>query len=170
MAFCLVGAVVAIAQQSRYNIGKPASAQEIGARNISVAPDGTGLPPGHGTAAQGRAVYRTKCGSCHGERGEGQGDFPALVGGRGSLASDKPFLTVGSYWPFAPTVWDYIHRAMPYQKPGSLTADEVYSITAYVLFMNHIVGQRDDMNAKTLPKVEMPNQDGFILDPRLDLK
>jgi cytochrome c len=92
------------------------------------------------------------------------------VGGRGSLASDKPFLTVGSYWPFAPTVWDYIHRAMPYQKPGSLTADEVYSITAYVLFMNHIVGQRDDMNAKTLPKVEMPNQDGFILDPRLDLK
>lgn len=153
IAFCLVGTVVAIAQQSRYNIGKPASAQEIDARNISVASDGTGLLPGHGTSAQGRAVYRAKCGSCHGERGEGQGDFPALVGGRGSLAGDKPLLTVGSYWPFATTVWDYIHRAMPYQKPGSLTPDEVYSVTSYVLFMNHIVGEREEMNApKLCPK------------------
>lgn len=171
VTFCFVaGGSLALAQQIHYGVGRPASPEQIRARDISVAPDGTGLPAGHGTAARGRALFAAKCASCHGERGEGSADFPALAGGRGTLASHEPVLTVGSYWPCATTVWDYIHRAMPYQSPGSLTPDEVYSITAYVLFMNQIVGEREELNEKTLPEMKMPNRDGFIPDPRPDVK
>ena len=164
------GGVLALAQQIHYGVARPASPEQIRARDISVAADGTGLPAGHGTAARGRALFAAKCASCHGARGEGSADFPALAGGHGTLASHEPVLTVGSYWPCATTVWDYIHRAMPYQSPGSLKPDEVYSITAYVLYMNQIVGEREELNEKTLPKVKMPNRDGFIPDPRPDVK
>jgi mono/diheme cytochrome c family protein len=168
--FIVAGTVVTIAQQTLYNVGKPASAKEIRARNLSVAPDGTGLPPGRGTALTGRAVYQTKCARCHGERGEGHEEYPALAGGIGTLVSNRPSLTVGSYWPYSTTIWDYIRRAMPYQQPGSLTPDEVYSVTAYILYMNRIIGERDELNQKTLPEVKMPNRDGFVSDPRPDVK
>ncbi len=170
-AVCCVGAIaIALAQTSRYNIGTPLTPEEIRSWDISVAPDGTGLPPGHGTAIQGRAVYMAKCAACHGRRGQGSAVMPALVGGRGSLASNDPVPTVGSYWPYATTVWDYIHRAMPYQNPGSLTPNQVYSLTAYILYMNNIVGEHEEVDQRTLPKIKMPNRHGFVPDPRPDLK
>lgn len=165
----LVAAAVG-AQQMHSGVGKPASPDEIRARDITVLPDGTGLPAGHGTAAQGRALYEAKCASCHGERGQGSRDFPALTGGLGTLAGPEPNPTVGSYWPYATTVWDYIHRAMPYQSPGSLTPDQVYSVTAYILYMNKIIGEHDELDNVTLPKVKMPNRNGFVPDVRPDLK
>ena len=171
LGVCAIGALVfAIAQGPRYGVGRSASAEEIRDANVDVAPNGAGLPAGHGTALQGRAVYRAKCAGCHGERGQGGPVYPALVGGRGTLASDQPLPTVGSYWPYATTLWDYIHRAMPYQNPGSLTSTEVYSVTAYVLFMNRIVGEHEELNDRTLPEVRMPNRNGFVPDPRPDAR
>ncbi|WP_394841249.1 cytochrome c [Pendulispora brunnea] len=154
----------------RYAVGRPATAEEIAARDISVSPTGAGLPAGSGTAAQGRAVYEQRCAGCHGLRGEGVGDdYPALAGGGGTLATNHPVLTVGSYWPYATTVWDYIHRAMPYETPGTLRPDEVYAVTAYVLFLNGIVHEDAIIDARTLAAVHMPNRDGFIGDPRPDV-
>ena len=158
----------AIAQTPRYKVGRVATLDEIRKRDISVAPDGSGLPVGHGTVAQGRTTYQMLCASCHGDRAHGVGPYPALVGGKGTLATTKPVLTVGSYWPYATTVWDYIRRTMPYQKPGSLTADEAYSLTAFILFMNGIVDEKTDLNERNLARVKMPNRDGFIPDPRPD--
>ena len=159
----------AIAQNPLYNVGRVATPEEIRKRDISVAPDGSGLPVRHGTAAQGRRVYQMLCANCHGDRGQGTGPYPALIGGQGTLASQKPVLTVGSYWPYATTVWDYIRRTMPYQKPGSLTIDEAYSVTAFILFMNGIVAEKTDLNERTLAHVKMPNRDGFVPDPRPDV-
>ena len=124
-----------------------------GRLDIDVTPDGHGLPPGSGTAARARRLYAARCVTCHGATGK-EGPQDVLVGGRGSLASPKPLKTVGSYWPYATTLWDYIHRAMPFDHPGTLTADEVYSTTAYVLFLNGIVGENDVLDQTTLPKVE----------------
>lgn len=169
--FAFVGCVVlavAVADGRRYNIGHVASPEEIRAAGISVPPDGAGLPPGSGNAIEGRLVYKTHCAACHGTKGEGSA-YPALVGGRGTLKSNEPVLTVGSYWPYATTVWDYINRAMPYTDAGSLTPQQVYSVTAYILFMNGIVGERDELNKLSLPKVRMPNRDGFTSDPRPDV-
>lgn len=153
----------------QYDIGRPATADEIRTRNISVAPDGTGLPPGHGTVEQGREIYATQCALCHGDRGQGIDSYPALVGGQGTLASKNPILTVGSYWPYSTTLWDYIRRAMPYQQPGSLSPDQTYAVAAYILYMNGIVDKTAKLTQKTLPQVKMPNRDGFIPDPRPDL-
>lgn len=166
----LLAASVVAAQQLHSGVGKPATPEEIRARDITILPDGTGLPAGHGTASLGRAVYEARCASCHGERGQGSKDFPALAGGLGTLAAREPNPTVGSYWPYATTVWDYIHRAMPYQSPGSLTSDQVYSVTAYILFMNKIIGEHQGLNKETLPQVKMPNRNGFVPDPRPDVK
>lgn len=156
-------------QAQQYGIGRPATPDELRTRNISVAPDGTGLPPGRGTVEQGHEIYNARCALCHGDRGQGIDSYPALVGGRGTLASQHPILTVGSYWPYATTVWDYIRRAMPYQQPGSLSADQTYALTAYILYMNGIVDKDAELTQKTLPLVKMPNRDGFIPDPRPDL-
>lgn len=156
-------------EAKQYDIGRPATLDEIKTRNISVAPDGTGLPPGHGTVEQGREVYDTRCALCHGDRGQGIGGYPALVGGQGTLASKNPVLTVGSYWPYSTTLWDYIRRAMPYQEPGSLSPDETYAVTAYILYMNGVVDGKTDLTQKTLQDVKMPNRDGFIPDPRPDM-
>jgi cytochrome c len=169
----LAGLVVlssAGADTPRYQIGRLATAEDVRAAGVSVAPDGSGLPPGSGTAIEGRPIYEAACAACHGRRGEGNANSPPLVGGRGSLKSDKPILTVGSYWPYATTVWDYINRAMPYQAPGTLTAKQVYAVTAYILFMNNIIGERQKLNESTLSKVRMPNRDGFTSDPRPDVK
>ena len=168
--FCVLGlsAACVFAQAGRYNIGREATPDEVRARDISIRPDGLGLPPGHGTPQEGSKIYATKCSSCHGDHGEGTAHYPALVGGQGSLTSATPLRTVGSYWPYATTVWDYIHRTMPYTEPGTLTANETYSVTAYVLFLNGIVEEHQELNEKTLPKVKMPNRDGFVPDPRPD--
>ena len=158
-----------VAQAGRYDIGREATSDEVRARDISVRPDGVGLPSGHGTPDEGGRVYAAKCSSCHGDGGEGVAHYPALVGGQGSLTSVKPLRTVGSYWPYATTVWDHIHRTMPYMEPGTLTPNETYSVTAYILFLNGIVDEDLELNEKTLPKVKMPNRDGFVPDPRPDI-
>jgi cytochrome c len=142
-------------------LGEPVSAREIAAIDIDVATDGAGLPAGAGTALDGVDIYFAKCASCHGARGEG-GPGPALAGGFGSLASSAPVKTVGSYWPYATTLFDYIRRAMPYDRPMSLTSEETYALTAYVLWLNGIVGRDDVVDAATLPGVRMPNREGFI--------
>jgi cytochrome c len=161
-------AVVLGAQTPKYGVGRAAGAEEVRNYGIMVGADGKGLPVGSGTAVEGKGVYAAKCQSCHGAKGEG-GIGPVLVGGQGTLATPKPLKTVGSYWPYATTVWDYVHRAMPFDKAGTLKNDEVYSVVAYVLFLNGIVEEKQVMNASTLPKVRMPNRDGFVRDPRPDV-
>jgi cytochrome c len=142
-------------------LGRAATPEEISAWDISIGPDGARLPPGRGTAAQGAAVFAEKCAACHGDKGAGKPN-DQLVGGVGSLAGDAPIKTVGSFWPYATTIFDYIRRAMPITASKTLTNDEVYALTAYLLQQNGIVGERDDIDAKSLPKVKMPNRDGFI--------
>lgn len=141
--------------------GAAASAEEVARFDISIPPSGAGLPGGSGTAKQGAAVYTAKCLACHGEKGAGK-PADALVGGIGSLGTARPVRTVGSYWPYATTLFDYVRRAMPITNPLSLTDDEVYAVSAYVLFLNGIVGEDAVMNAQTLPQVKMPNRDGFV--------
>lgn len=125
-----------------------------------VSPDGSGLPRGEGSVVAGEQLYKIKCASCHGIDGKQAGNL--LVGGRGSLASEQPVKTVGSFWPYATTLYDYIARAMPYDQEKSLSADEVYAITAYVLKLNGILGHSDALNEISLPRVEMPNRFGFV--------
>jgi mono/diheme cytochrome c family protein len=160
---------LASATPARYGLGRTPSVEELRALDISVAPDGTGLPAGHGSSSEGAALFQSLCASCHGEHGEGRGDFPALVGGRGSLGTSNPVLTVGSYWPYATTVWDYIRRAMPYLTPGVLTSDQVYALTAFVLQMNGVITADMVLTETTLIRVQMPNRDGFVEDPRPDV-
>src|SRR5262245_30927097 len=143
-------------------LGRAATADEIAAWDVSIPPDGEGLPAGRGTPKEGARVYAAKCLSCHGEKGAGQPN-DRLVGGHGTLASANPIRTVGSYWPYATTIFDYVRRAMPYQAPQSLTNDEVYALTAYLLHQNGIIADADVMNAQTLPQVKMPNRDSFIV-------
>jgi S-disulfanyl-L-cysteine oxidoreductase SoxD len=142
-------------------LGRVATSQEIAASDISIPPSGAGLPAGSGTAKQGEAVYVAQCQACHGPKGVGKPADP-LVGGIGSLATANPVRTVGSFWPYATTLFDYTRRAMPATKPLSLSSDEVYAVTAYLLYLNGIIAENAEMNAKTLPQVKMPNRDGFI--------
>jgi len=142
-------------------LGRTLSPQEIDSIGINVFPDGSGLPPGGGTAAQGQAVYEGKCASCHGPKGLG-GSAEELAGGQHSLTSDAPDKTVGIYWPYATTIFDFVRRSMPLDAPRSLSDDEVYAVTAYLLFLNGIIDRDREMNAQSLPKLEMPNRHGFI--------
>jgi S-disulfanyl-L-cysteine oxidoreductase SoxD len=142
-------------------LGRVATSQEIAASDISIPPSGAGLPAGSGTAKQGEAVYVAQCQACHGPKGVGKPADP-LVGGIGSLATANPVRTVGSFWPYATTLFDYTRRAMPATKPLSLSSDEVYAVTAYLLYLNGLIAENAEMNAKTLPQVKMPNRDGFI--------
>lgn len=169
MAVVLAASIASGAQAAApLGVGHTARPQDVKKASITVFPDGAGLPPGQGTVAQGRALYLERCAACHGAKGEGNDDYPALAGGRGSLRSKAPILTVGSYWPYATTLWDYIRRAMPYPQPGSLTPDEVYALTAYVLHLNGIVDERTTLDRQSLPRIHMPNRDGFASDPRPD--
>jgi cytochrome c len=143
------------------NLGRTPTPQEIRAADISIPPSGAGLPAGSGDAKQGAQVYASKCLACHGEKGAGK-PADALVGGVGSLATPKPVRTVGSFWPYATTLFDYTRRAMPLQNPKSLTDDEVYAVSAYILYLNGIIAENAPMNAQTLPQVKMPNRDGFV--------
>ena len=142
-------------------LGQSASPEEIAAWDISIPPSGAGLPPGAGTVKQGESVYVSKCQACHGTKGLGK---PAdrVAGGVGSLATANPVRTVGSYWPYATTLFDYIRRAMPTTNPLSLSNDEVYAVSAYILYLNGIVDDNAVMNAQTRPKVKMPNREGFV--------
>jgi len=144
------------------NLGREATPAQVAGWDISVGPDGAGLPPGKGTPSAGALVYEQKCQACHGARGAGQPN-DRLVGGQGTLASTAPVKTIGSYWPYATTVFDYVRRAMPYMQPQTLSNDEVYALTAYLLNLNGIIGDSDEMSAQTLPKVTMPNQSNFIV-------
>lgn len=155
--------------QDPYGLGRLATPEEIAAWDIDVTPAGEGLPPGEGTVHHGRRIYLERCASCHGRSGR-EGPMDKLVGGRGTLATENPTKTPGSYWPYATTLYDYIHRAMPFNAPQSLTPDEVYSVVAWLLYMNGIVPEDAVMNARTLPAVRMPNRDGFVPDPRPDVE
>jgi cytochrome c len=163
MAILAVGISSSSVAQETPNPGRPATPAEIVGWDISIPPDGTGLPPGSGTPEQGAIVYTQKCQSCHGEKGAGKPN-DALVGGHGTLTSTSPVRTIGSYWPYATTVFDYVRRAMPYTESNSLTAEEIYAVTAYLLQLNGIIGAHDVMNARTLPRVKMPNRVSFIVD------
>jgi S-disulfanyl-L-cysteine oxidoreductase SoxD len=164
----LVTAAAIAAQSPKYGVGRPPTPEEIRALGSAVAPDGTGLPDGSGTVSAGRELFAARCSRCHGPNGEGDVG-PRLVGGQGTLATPRPLKTVGSFWPYATTLWDYINRAMPFDQPGLLTPSEVYAAAAYVLNLNGIVDAGAVMNATTLPKVKMPNRDGFVADPRPDV-
>jgi len=152
------------------NIGRLATSEEVAAWNIDVFPDGAGYPPGKGSVAAGARLYQTACLACHGVdlEGGGPGLGPALAGGQGSLATEKPLKTIGSYWPYASTVFDYVRRTMPFQAPQSLSNDEVYSLTAYILHRNGILPEGAEADAAALARVRMPNAAGFYVDDRPD--
>jgi len=164
----LVTAVLLEAQSPTFGVGRPATAEEVRDVGAAIAPDGSGLPDGSGTVAAGRDVFVAQCARCHGPKGEGD-IGPVLVGGQGTLRTVRPLKTVGSFWPYATTLWDYINRAMPFDKPGLLKPSEVYAVAAYILNLNGIIKDTDVMDAKSLPKVTMPNRDGFVADPRPDV-
>lgn len=161
----------AFAQSPTFHVGRAPTAAELAAIDIDVTPDGRGLPSGSGTAAAGKTVYTNRCVTCHGPTGT-EGPQDVLAGGQGTLKetpTSRPLKTVGSYWPYATTLWDYVRRAMPFDHPGTLTNDEVYSATAYVLFLNGLVGENDVLDKAALLRVKMPNRDGFVADPRPDV-
>lgn len=157
------------AAQPHFGFGSPATPQQIAGWDIDIQPDGTGLPQGRGTVAEGEALFAKLGAACHGTKGEGTAVAPRLVGGQGTLATDKPVKTIGSYWPYATTLFDFIHRAMPANAPQSLKPDEVYALCAYLLYLNGVVGKDAVMDQTTLPLVVMPNHAGFTSpDPRPD--
>ena len=162
----LLAASASLAQTPSYkNVGRAPTKEEIQAWDISVGPDGKGLPPGQGTAKEGAPIFAAKCAVCHGAAGEGGKIGPRLIGGKAdleSLTTIAPARTIGGYWPYATTIWDYINRAMPRNQGGTLSANEVYALTAFILAKSGIIQEGDVMDAKTLPKVQMPNRNGFV--------
>lgn len=176
LGFLLLCFTAVSAQESPYgDIGRTPTQAEVDALDISIMPDGEGLPPGEGTARQGEPLYQTKCIMCHGPNLEGRRDYRVgrLAGGVGTINTDKPVKSFGSYNPVVTTLWDYTRRAMPRFEEGSLSNDEVYALSAYILYKNGIIGQDEVMNAQTLPEVEMPNRNGFIppaLEDILDIE
>jgi S-disulfanyl-L-cysteine oxidoreductase SoxD len=157
----MLGGIQAAAQQGP-GLGQPISDADLAPWDISIQPSGAGLPAGSGTAAKGAEIYAVKCIACHGEKGAGQPN-DRLVGGQGTLTELAQVRTIGSFWPKATTVFDYIRRAMPFQAPESLTNDEVYALTAYLLALNGIIKEGDEMNARALARVQMPNRNGFVV-------
>ena len=148
-------------------VGRAALPAEIAAWNIDVRPDGQGLPVGRGTAAEGEALFQERCASCHGEFGEGAGRWPVLAGGLGSLRSERPEKTIGSFWPNVSTVFDYVRRAMPYGNAQSLEPDEVYAITAYLLSLNDVIKDpAQELNERNLAGIRLPNEAAFYDDDR----
>jgi cytochrome c len=168
LVLALAGAVPLSAQSPTFGVGRPATPEEIRSLGAAIAPDGSGLPEGSGSVAAGREVFAAQCSRCHGPKGEGDVG-PVLVGGQGTLRSPRPLKTVGSFWPYPTTLWDYINRAMPFDQPGALKPPEVYAAVAYILNLNGIIGDAAVMDANSLPKVRMPNRDGFVADPRPDV-
>lgn len=154
----------------RYGLGREAHPEEIAAWDVDVLPDGRGLPEGSGNAYDGEEVFVEKCGSCHGDFAEGVDNWPVLAGGFDTLADEDPVKTVGSYWPYLSTVWDYVHRSMPFGEAGTLTADETYAIVAYILYSNDVIDEDFELSRETFLDVEMYNVDGFVVDDRPELE
>lgn len=151
-----------------YGLGRPATDRDIQPWNIDVSPDGHGLPPGQGSVKQGAQIFATKCAGCHGPTGR-EGPNDVLVGGHGSLKTAKPLRTIGSYWPYATTLYDYLRRAMPFNAPQSLTPDEIYALVGWLMQQNGILSEDATLDAHSLPRIDMPNRNGFIPDPRPDM-
>ena len=174
IGLCLMMISVASTSQAQsrsgigYGIGHSATPAQIKAWDIDVAPDGKNLPAGRATVAQGKLIYAAQCAACHGEQGQG-GLGDKLVGGRGTLATPAPVKTVGSFWPYATTLFDYVRRAMPLNAPQSLSDAEVYAVSGYVLHLNGLLNEDAVVDAKTLTELKMPNRNGFISDPRPDV-
>ena len=179
LVYAMASAGPAIGQgyPAAFEFGQPASEQEIAALAIAIPADGRGLPAGKGDHAAGKQVYDNACAACHGADLTGVANLPdmpagaqlRLIGGRGTLTSQKPILTVESFWPYATTLFDYVRRAMPFQAPGSLTNDEVYAVAAFILAEAKIIDKATVLDAQTLPKVQMPNRDGFVPDARPEI-
>jgi cytochrome c len=165
----LVACATGVQAQGQYGIGHTATPAEIAGWNIDIGRDGSGLPSGSGTVGHGREVFAQQCAACHGEKGVG-GVGNKLVGGQGTLSTSKPVRTVGSYWPYATTLFDYIRRAMPQNVPESLSSDEVYAVSAYILNLNGLLPADATLDAKSLPAIKMPNREMFVADPRPDVK
>lgn len=160
-------AEAAPASPAKLNLGRPATAEEIAGWDISIRPDGHNLPVGKGTVRQGEPLYVERCAACHGEFGESAGRWPILSGGNGSLATHDPVKSIGSYWPYASTLIDYIRRAMPFGSAQSLTNDELYAITAYVLFLNDVIKTEDfELSDKNFRTIKLPNEPNFFDDDR----
>jgi cytochrome c len=164
----LLGGVAIAEELPLYGFGRPPAEAEIKTWDIDVIPSGEGLSPGRGTVQQGAGIYANKCAACHGPTGT-EGPKDRLVGGHGSLATEHPVKTIGSFWPYATTLYDYIHRAMPLNAPQSLTPEEVYSVVAWLLHQNGIIPADAVIDDRTLPAVKMPNRGGFVSDPRPDV-
>ncbi|EKD61183.1 MAG: hypothetical protein ACD_54C00362G0006 [uncultured bacterium] len=159
-------ALAAPAFADKLGIGRPALPEEVAAWNHDVSPDGTGLPEGSGDVLTGEELFSENCASCHGEFGEGQGNWPKLAGGKGTLADADPLKTVGSYWPHLSTTFDYVNRSMPFGNAQSLSPDEAYAITAYILYNNDLVDEDFVLSKENFTEVVLPNAGGFILDDR----
>src|SRR5262245_56073575 len=164
----LVTPVLLEAQLPTFGVGRPATAEEVRDVGAAIAPDGGGLPVGSGSVAAGRDVFAAQCARCHGPKGGGDVG-PILVGGQGTLKTPRPLKTVGSFWPYSTTLWDYVNRAMPFDQPGLLKPPEVYAVVAFILNLNGIVSDDAVMDATSLPGVRMPNRDGFVPDTRPDV-
>jgi S-disulfanyl-L-cysteine oxidoreductase SoxD len=169
LAIALLPAWLARAEslQKKLNIGREATSQEIAGWDIAIRPDGRGLPPGKGTVREGEALYLERCAACHGEFGESAGRWPILSGGHGTLSSHDPVKSIGSYWPYASTVMDYIRRSMPYGNAQSLTNDELYAVTAYVLYLNDVIKDEEfELNRENFAALKLPNEPNFFDDDR----
>ena len=163
----LVVFAAAPALAEKLGLGREASPQEVAAWDIDVRPDGQGLPKGSGTVAQGEEIFQTQCAACHGEFGEGKDRWPAVAGGLGSLKNDRPDKTVGSFWPYPATIFDYVRRAMPFGNSQSLSPDELYALTAYILFLNDVSKDpKLELDERNLASLKMPNADQFYDDDR----
>ena len=168
-ALLALAAATPVQAQGAYGIGRTATPAEIAGWNIDIDRDGSNLPPGSGSVSHGQEVFDQQCASCHGAKGEG-GLGDRLVGGQGTIATPKPVRTVGSFWPYAPTLFDYIRRAMPQNAPQSLDNDDVYAVSAYILNLNGLLAADATLDAKTLSAIKMPNRSMFVGDPRPDVK
>ena len=169
LALAAAASLARAATQGHYGIGRTATDAEIAGWNIDIGRNGENLPPGSGTVRHGQEVFAQQCAACHGEKGEG-GVGDRLVGGQGTVATPKPIKTVGSYWPYAPTLFDYIRRAMPLSAPQSLSNEDVYAVSAYILNMNGLLPADATLDARTLSAIKMPNRNMFTGDPRPDVK
>jgi mono/diheme cytochrome c family protein len=160
-------AAAGAAKKAKFGVGREAKPKEIAGWDIDIRPDGHGLPVGKGTVREGEAIYNERCAACHGEFGESAGRWPLLAGGAGSLASHDPVRTIGSYWPYASTVMDYIRRAMPFGNAQSLSNDELYAVTAYVFFLNDVIKEEDfELNERNFASIKLPNEARFFDDDR----
>ncbi len=169
LAIVVLAGVISAQAQSPYGIGRSATSAEIAGWNIDIDRYGNNLPPGSGSVSHGHEIFDQQCSACHGAKGEG-GIGDQLAGGQGTLASKKPIRTVGSYWPYAPTLFDYIRRAMPQNAPESLSNDDVYAVSAYILNLNGLLPAEATLDAKALSAIKMPNRDKFVGDPRPDVR